>query len=186
MAWFPKPSAAWLNGWILLVVYGIVFGIVVRSFPRDVISRLYDKSYWTRRQRVLTAVGKLCASVLFLLLAFSPLRIGHIVFVVGMGMYALGMTGVVIALVDFAGAAADQPATHGLYRISRNPQWTMLVLVFVGVCLTVGSWMATLLLACAAVFYHFRLLAEERSCLARYGDAYRDYMARVPRYFLFF
>jgi protein-S-isoprenylcysteine O-methyltransferase Ste14 len=31
-----------------------------------------------------------------------------------------------------------------------------------------------------------RILAEERSCLALYGDGYRDCTVRVPRYFLFF
>ena len=31
-----------------------------------------------------------------------------------------------------------------------------------------------------------RILAEEEACLAQYGDSYRDYMRRVPRYLVFF
>jgi protein-S-isoprenylcysteine O-methyltransferase Ste14 len=61
-----------------------------------------------------------------------------------------------------------------------------LVLVFVGACLAIGSWTALLLFAMAAVCYHVRILAEERSCLVKYGDAYRDYLAPVPRYLLLF
>jgi protein-S-isoprenylcysteine O-methyltransferase Ste14 len=30
------------------------------------------------------------------------------------------------------------------------------------------------------------ILAEERVCLAQYGETYRKYMERVPRYLLLF
>jgi protein-S-isoprenylcysteine O-methyltransferase Ste14 len=185
MALLPGLSAGWLNGWILLLAYGLVLGVVVRSFPQEVIARLYDRSHWTPQQRVLTTIGKVFGGVFFLLLAFSPLRIGHPVFVVGAVLFALGMMGLVIALVHFRNAPLDQPATRGLYGISRNPQWIMLVLVFLGVGLAVGSWTALLVLAGAVICYHFRILAEERSCLSQYGDDYRGYMGRVPRYLPF-
>ncbi len=185
MTLFPTLRAAWLNGWLLLVAYGVVFGVTVRSFPKDVVARLYDKSHWTRAQRALTTVGKVLSSILFALLAFSPLRIGRPVFAVGSALFALGLIGLVTALFNFRNAPAGQPATNGLYRVSRNPQWLMLVLMFVGACLAVGSWAALALFAMAAACYHVRILAEERSCLRTYGEAYRDYVARVPRYLLF-
>ena len=186
MVLFPRLGVGWLNGWIFLVIYVLVFGIVVRSFSKDVIARLYDKSNWTRAQRVLTTIGKVLSSILFVLLAFSPLQIGRPVFVVGSVLFALALIGLVIALFNFRNAQPGRPATTGLYRVSRNPQWVTLVMVFVGSCLAIGSWAALSLFALAVVCYHFRILAEERSCLITYGDAYRDYMVRVPRYFLFF
>jgi len=185
MTLFPKLAAGWLNGWLLLVVYAVVFGAVVKSFPKDVVARLYDKSNWTHVQRVLTTIGKIISTLLFALLAFSPLRIGHPVFVIGSALFTLGLTGLVVALFEFKNAQPDQPATRGLYRVSRNPQWLMLVTIFVGASLAVGSWTALLVFAMAAACYHSRILAEERSCLEKYGGAYREYMTRVPRYFLF-
>ena len=185
MALFPRLEAAWLNGWLLLVIYGIVFGAVVRSFPKDVVARLYDKSHWSRTQRALTTLGKVLSTALFALLAFSPLRIGSPIFLVGMALFAPGLIGLVKALFDFKNAQPGQPATNGLYRVSRNPQWMMLVTMFVGGCLAVGSWVALLIFGLASVCYHARILAEERSCLKTYGDAYGDYLRRVPRYFLF-
>ena len=36
------------------------------------------------------------------------------------------------------------------------------------------------------ILMHNTTLAEERFCLERYGQVYRGYMEKVPRYFLFF
>jgi protein-S-isoprenylcysteine O-methyltransferase Ste14 len=33
---------------------------------------------------------------------------------------------------------------------------------------------------------HFGILAEEEACLKQYGESYRVFMKRVPRYFLVF
>ena len=172
-----------LAGWILLLVFGIVFGGVVGSFPRDVIARLYDSSNWTPAQRAFTRVGKALAVAVFVLVALTPLRPDASHFWLGSAVFALGLIGMVVALLDFRRAPADQPATKGLYGVSRNPQWVALMLVFLGACIAVGSWTALTLLALAAVSLHFRILAEERSCLARYGESYRAFMQRVPRYF---
>jgi protein-S-isoprenylcysteine O-methyltransferase Ste14 len=38
----------------------------------------------------------------------------------------------------------------------------------------------------ARVLEHFGILAEEEVCLKLYGEAYRAYLKRVPRYFLLF
>jgi protein-S-isoprenylcysteine O-methyltransferase Ste14 len=62
----------------------------------------------------------------------------------------------------------------------------MLSVSFVGASIAMGSWPALLLMILAVVGGHYRLLAEERACLKQYGDPYRDYLQRVPRYFLFF
>ena len=172
-------------GWIFLLVFGIVFGGVVGSFPRDVIARLYDTSNWTPAQRAFTRVGKALSVAVFVFVALTPLRPDASFFWLGNVAFVLGLIGMVVALLDFRRAPADQPATKGLYRVSRNPQWVALVLVFLGACIAVGSWTALLLLALAAVTLHFRILAEERSCLARYGESYRAFMRQVPRYFWF-
>ena len=80
----------------------------------------------------------------------------------------------------------NSPVTDGLYRISRNPQWVSLVLIFLGTTLMSGSWFVVGIVLLMAAVGHYRILAEEQSCLAQYGSSYQDYMDRVPRYFLFF
>jgi len=43
-----------------------------------------------------------------------------------------------------------------------------------------------LMLVMSRLLQHFSILAEEEVCLQRYGESYREFMGRVPRYFLFF
>jgi protein-S-isoprenylcysteine O-methyltransferase Ste14 len=41
------------------------------------------------------------------------------------------------------------------------------------------------MLVISRLFQHLGILAEEEACLAQYGESYRAYVERVPRYFLF-
>jgi protein-S-isoprenylcysteine O-methyltransferase Ste14 len=186
MQLFPKLTLGLWNGWIFLIVFGIVFGGVVKSFPKDVIARLYDTSNWTPTQRTLTRIGKVFSVVITVLVALTPLNANAPVFWFGTAIFVLGLSGLVLALFNFRNTPADQPITQGLYKLSRNPQWVMLIVMFLGSCIAIGSWIAFLLFMVTVVCYHFRILGEERACLAQYGEAYRAYMQQIPRYFVFF
>ena len=62
----------------------------------------------------------------------------------------------------------------------------MASVVLLGACIAIGSWTAVIALAVARILSHFGIVAEEEICLKQYGDSYRAYMQRVPRYFVFF
>jgi len=187
MELLPALQIGWLNGWVLLVVLYSIFGLLLLVFPKEVVGRLYDRSGWSRRQRVLTLIGKLLiALVWFPLIIFTPLKIGTPVFVLGIVVFALGLAGFVVALFNFRNTPLDQPVTRGLYRVSRHPQQFMLLVWGVGISIAIGSWLAVLMLLLGLVFTHLKILVEEGTCLRQYGDSYRAYMERVPRYFLFF
>jgi protein-S-isoprenylcysteine O-methyltransferase Ste14 len=183
MEWFPDPQLGWLNGWILLVPFYAVFGLLLLIFPRDVVSRLYDKSGWTRWQRIMSVVTKVAASVFIALLLVTPLRMGTAVFVVGVLLYALGFALMVVALIHYRQTPLGEPVVSGVYRLSRNPQWVALVLVMLGIATAIGTWIGLMLGVAMVVGGHFRILAEEKACLAQYGASYGRYMERVPRYF---
>ena len=160
--------------------------VLLWVFPKDVVARLYDKSGRAKRKKILIWIGSLLAFVYFALIIFTPLKIGSKVFTLGIFLYALGLAGFVIALINFKNTPLDQLATEGLYRISRHPQQLMFFISFLGICISIGSWLVLCIQIISSLFLHSRILAEEKVCLERYGDSYRDYMKRVPRYFLFF
>ncbi len=182
----PEFNLGLLNGWLLLVFFYVVFGILLLSFPKSVVARLYDRSAWSKRQKTLSAIGKLFILSWFALVILTPLNTGHVVFVLGGAIYLLGLFGFVLSLLNFKDTPLDQPVTKGLYRISRNPQQVSILLSCLGISIAIGSWVAVILIAIGAFMSHIRVIAEERSCLQQYGDKYRQYLEQVPRYFLFF
>lgn len=186
MAWTLDLRLGWLNGWIPLALLALTDGVLFLAFPRDVVTRLFDRSGWSRKQTVFTVAGKLCALVCLGLLIFTPLKVGSPVFVVGAVVVVLGLAGLAKALFDFRNTPPGEPVTRGLYTLSRHPQIVMASVVLLGACIAVGSWPALVMLGAARVLSHFGILAEEEVCLRCYGEAYRAYMQRVPRYFVFF
>jgi protein-S-isoprenylcysteine O-methyltransferase Ste14 len=135
---------------------------------------------------VFAVIGKLCALVCLVLLVLTPLKTGSAVFWVGSAVTAMGLVGVVTALLNFRNTPFDQPVARGLYRVSRHPQIVMASLVLLGGAISVGSWAVVIVLLAGRVFGHLSIVAEEEVCLRRYGDSYQRYMHAVPRYLLFF
>lgn len=105
---------------------------------------------------------------------------------IGTILAVLGLTGVTVAVFNFKNTPLDQPVTSGVYKISRHPMFLMQSLPTLGACIAVGSWIALFVLILTKIPAHFLNIAEEESCIRKYGDLYREYMKRVPRYFFFF
>lgn len=186
MEFFPTLKIGLLNGWLPLLLFYVVFGILLAIFPKDVVSRLYERSGWTKRMKIMRAFGLIFILSWFLIVIFTPLKVENLVFVLGGSIYLLGLIGFVIALFNYRDTPLDRPVTKGLYRISRNPQHLTLFLSFFGISVATGSWLATLLISIGIVLGHMRILTEERACLDQYGDSFKSYMEQVPRYLVFF
>jgi len=186
MELIPALEIGWLNGWIILCLYVLISQIWMKTFPKDVRTRLlgHDRFGSNKKERVFNGIGKLLTLVCLVLIIFTPLKIGTNIFILGIILYVVGFGGFIIALFNFKNTPLDQPVTRGLYRISRHPQEFMLFILFLGICIAISSWLALFILIISKLFRHFGILAEEKYCLERYGDSYRAYMKRIPRYFL--
>ena len=186
MELFPDLKIGWLNGWLVIILLALTDGIIFLTFPKKVVARLFDRSGWSQKQQAFTIAGKLCGLVCLVLLTLTPLKIGSLVFVVGVILTALGLLGLVRALFDFKNTPLDELVTRGFYRVSRHPQIVMSSVVLLGACIAVGSWLGLILLVASRLLEHFGIVAEEQVCLTQYGEAYCAYLKRVPRYFVFF
>ena len=186
MQWMSLLKLGWLNGWIPLSLLVLTEGLLLALFPRKVSGRLLDRSSWSTRQKIFTVIGKAFSLVCLVLIVLTPLKTGSPLLIVGAVLYAVGLVGLVKAIFDFRHTPLGQPVTRGLYRISRNPQIVSLFLLFLGMCIAIGSWPALIALLLSKAFQHLGIMAEEEACLEQYGDAYRAYTKDVPRYLLFF
>lgn len=99
----------------------------------------------------------------------------------GFRIAGLGLLLFLIGVVQIYGAKLfrRREVTGGLYRISRHPQYLALVVLGFGVLLIWPRFLV--LIAFVTMLFLYYLLArwEERLCLEKYGDSYREYMERV-------
>lgn len=185
MEFLPDFRLGWLNGWLLLGSLVLTDGVLFLAFRKNTVERLFDRSGWSKCQIVITVMGKLLALVTVLIIIFSPLKPGSYVLIIGTMLVGVGLIVLVKALLDFRNSVPDQPVTQGIYRVTRHPQNLASSMVILGCTIAIGSWLALILFVVARFFLHANLVAEEEVCLREYGDAYRDYMKKVPRYLFF-
>jgi len=113
---------------------------------------------------------------------FLPLKLGTVWFYAGFLIYLLGVIIETIAMIDFFTTAVDKPVTKGVYCFSRNPMYFGMFLIFVGTSIACVSWVFLLLTAVFIILSHIVVVSEERFCLQKYGNAYREYMNKIPRW----
>jgi protein-S-isoprenylcysteine O-methyltransferase Ste14 len=118
-----------------------------------------------------------------------PIRavIGAVAFVAGAGM-------MVIAERTFRRIGTNVPpweptlklATGGIYERLRNPMYVGGLLMLAGIGIAIGAdWLLVLVILSALLLHYGVVLREERYLEAKFGDGYRRFKARVPRYGLF-
>ena len=136
----------------------------------------------TTTQRIITGSTKLLTFPIVIYSIFLPLKLGTMWFYVGLPITLLGLVTSTIALVNWATTPTDAPITIGLYRISRHPMYIADFLFFMGLGIATASWIF-LLFSILWLATNFILGSyEEQDCLDKYGDAYREYMNKTPRW----
>lgn len=74
--------------------------------------------------------------------------------------------------------------THGAFVISRNPIYTGFILLYVGYCMALKSWLIVLRIP-LIIYFYTSSIREEKILEQKFGTTYLNYKIRVPR-FLFF
>jgi protein-S-isoprenylcysteine O-methyltransferase Ste14 len=185
MECIPDLRIGLLNGWIFFAFYLIVFIAVMKTCPKEVRKRLYDRKGWTKIQITFTVIGKLFSFINIGIILLAPLQWG-VSFIIGVILYTVGLTGLVAAIIHYRDSPLDEPITKGLYKVSRNPQMVSLFVLFVGMVFVIGSWINLLFCVISIFCSHFSILGEEKRLKEQYGESYLEYKRQVPRYFVFF
>ena len=183
----PEFQIGILNGWIPLLLYFIGLILSVALYSTE--SRLWLFNNPTDKgKRVLLMIrlcGQLAMMAYIVMMMMTPLNINNPIFLVGAVIYSIGYIFEMSALHYFRITPIGQPVVGGPYRVSRNPQWLGLFLVLLGSAIATRIWLYIGMVVIVGLIYHIQILDEEAACIKKYGESYREYMKRIPRYFLF-
>jgi protein-S-isoprenylcysteine O-methyltransferase Ste14 len=113
---------------------------------------------------------------------FLPLKLGTIWFYIGLPVCLLAIVMALMFSISFATAPLGEPISKGVFAISRHPGYFGFFLGCVGIGIACASWVFLLCALIWIVSWHFGVVEEERILLEKYGEAYREYMNRVPRW----
>ena len=191
MSLFPEFELGLWNAWILvLLMFSIIMGLsplVMRLFFGSTKSKESSKRHSARpklseREKKLDHLSTITLLALLVCSVVLPLDLGTGWFYAGLFVYLMSMIFGFAAMINFAQAPLDKPATKGVYTISRNPMYFSMFLIFVGISLACASWLFLLLTIIWMILADRGVVAEERLCLETYGDSYREYMNRTPRW----
>lgn len=185
MSWAPAFKLGLWNAWILMLyfpLHQLIITLVDKAVGRaQIMKKMGYVPYKKKEERI--SMASMVLLVLGLLYSiFLPLKLGTLWFSVGLVLYLVGLTMLITATVNVAFTPLGQPFTSGIYRYSRHPGYLSMFITWVGVSVASASWLFLLLAVLLMGFFPPLAAAEERGCLEVYGDDYRQYLNRTPRW----
>lgn len=186
MSLLPAFQIGIWNAWILLLYYPL-HPILLLLIDRlvgtgDIMRKLggsEDKGAGDWASTWATAV----TVVLLLYSIFLPLKLGSAWLHIGLAVYLFGLAMFLWAGVSVATTPPGEPFFKGAYRYSRHPLYLSTFCTFLGAGIAAASWLFVLLAVLLIVLFAVYVGVEERACTDRYGDSYRAYRDRTPRWF---
>ena len=110
----------------------------------------------------------------------------------GVALVVTGWTILLWCTVEFVRRGRGTPSpdraptklvVSGLFRVVRNPMYVGVVAAIMGIAIAMRSWETALYGLVVAIAFHLRVLFYEEPRLTReFGDEFKAYRERVPRW----
>ena len=187
MSWVPAFKIGVWNAWIFMVLLLApitVFPILIDKEKME--KRMEGEPTWSEQSKntkiVLVITHMMIMPFTFIYSIFLPLKLGTVWFFVGLPICLLALVMSIMFTISFITAPLGEPISKGVYAISRHPAYFGYFLMCIGIGIACTSWVFLLCALVWIVAWHFGVAEEEHILLNKYGDEYREYMKRTPRW----
>ena len=184
MSLIPAFEIGIWNAWLFIFCIVVLLPFLIRIFNKDAYKKMGTPSdiKLTKTEKRISYFTNLIVYLMLIYSVFMPLQLGTLWFYFGLAIFLLGLVVVIVASVNFAVTPANEPSIRGMYRYSRHPMYLALFLGFLGASIASASWIFLLLSIEVLILLNFISINEERSLLEKYGETYRNYTYRTPRW----
>ena len=173
------------NAWIFMLyfpLHPLIMILIDKFVGVGSITKKMGSVQYNRTERIIMNSSMILIGLASIYSIFLPLRLGTVWLYVGLPIYLFGLIMFVMAIVSIATTPHGVPFTKGLYRYSRHPMTFFSFFINLGVGIATSSWVFILFSVVLTFVWFVLVIPEEQGCLEKYGDAYREYMNRTPRW----
>jgi len=191
MSLIPAFEVGLWNAWIITVL-GFILPWIPSFINKEVANKRMEEIKWSKFSKTIKIVMIISQGIIMpftiIYSFFLPLKLGTVWFYVGLPISILGVIMPIVSGVSLYSATAplDKPVTTGMYRITRNPEYFSGFLLYLGIGVSCLSWVFILCAVVWIISAHILVVqSEEPSLIKKYGDTYKEYMSRTPRWIEF-
>jgi len=181
MSLIPAFEIGVWNAWIL-TLYLPIHPIIMMLIVKDVMKKMESPVYNKTENTIFIFTNIILFFGLFIYSIFLPLKLGTIWFYAGLAICILGVITWTMAMVNIANIPIGEAWTKGLYRYSRHPMVLSSFLIFIGAGIASASWIFLLFSILFIILSTILVNKEEYFCLEKFGDEYRKYVNRTPKW----
>jgi protein-S-isoprenylcysteine O-methyltransferase Ste14 len=187
MSWSPTFEIGLWNAWIFWVLQLLAMIIPDFFMSKEAKTRTKRSAQFVPFKKKIEKI--LAFSTHIVIVPFSiiysvflPLQLGTVWFYIGIVILISALVMSIMTTISFATTPIDKPVTSGIYRISRHPIYLNGFLLNLSIGIASASWIILLCATLWIVIFHLVLPTEESYLIGQYGDAYREYMNRTPKW----
>lgn len=189
MSLIPAFEIGVWNAWILMLAGMLAHSVaplLMMKFSQGDSKKRFSEITATppfnKTEKKVKSLSNIVITLLTVYSIFLPLQSGTIWFYAGLAIFLLGFVARQVNIIPWVTTPLDKPVTAGLYHYSRHPIYLSVMVQVIAVGVASASWFFLVFTGVLLNMMNILVIPEERFCLEKYGDAYREYMNKTPRW----
>lgn len=172
-----------MNGFLLLIPFLVIRFAVLSKLNKAAVKRAAFFAPAAGKEIAAYWIYQLSNAAIFISLLLLKINIDYSwQFWSGALIYLCGLILCTASILGFAVPSGEGLNQNGIYRFSRNPMYLSYFMIFMGCALLTHSMILVGIVIVFQLSSHWIIISEERWCIEKFGDAYRQYMKKVRRY----
>lgn len=172
-----------MNGFLLLIPFLLIRFVFLSILNKNAIKRAAHFPPMSGNEIIAYWIYQISNVAIFVYLCFLTVIIEFSwLFYTGLTIYIFGLVLCTISIINFAVPSNEGLNHNGLYRFSRNPMYLSYLIYFIGCAFLTRSLVLCVIVLIFQIAAHWIILSEERWCIEKFGEAYKQYMKKVRRY----
>ena len=181
MQLIPVFKIGLLNAWIFAVCFFLLPYLLLLT-NKEALKKGGNPPDMSKGEKMLGYIATVIVYIVYLYSIFLPFKLKTVWFYTGLAIFLLAVVILITAVINFITTPNYMPVTKGIYGYSRHPVYLSNFLALIGIGVATASWIILLAAIIFLILTNIVAISEEHHCIERYGNTYREYLSKTPRW----